>query len=73
MCMSKRHMLQEKAGIVLEFLNTDTSVAELCHKHNISPATFQDWKDKFMVSRKQALAGRGDAIKIHSWQLADMY
>ena len=66
MGMSKRRMPQEKVRIVLEFLNTSTSVAELCRKHNISPATFQDWKDKFMAGGKQSLAGRGDATKIHA-------
>ena len=34
--------------------------------HNISQVTFQDWKDKFMVGGKQALAGRGDTAKIHT-------
>ena len=62
--INKEIMTQEKARIVLEFLNTSTSAAELCRKHNISPATFQDWKDKFMAGGKQALAGRGDVAKI---------
>ena len=57
--MSKRRTPQEKARIVLEFLNTGASAAELCRKHNVSPATFQDWKDKFMEGGKQALAGPG--------------
>ena len=58
MDISKRRMPHEKARIVLEFLNTNTSAAELCRKHNISPAAFQDWKNKFMTGGKQALAGR---------------
>ena len=57
MGMSKRRMPQEKARIVLEFLNIGTSAAKLCCKHNILPATFQDWKDKFIAGGKQALAG----------------
>ena len=55
--MNKRRTPQEKARIVLEFLNTGTSAAELCRRHNVTPATFQDWKDKFMEGWKQALAG----------------
>ena len=51
---------------MLEFLNADTSVAELCRQHNISPAAFQDWKDKFMAGGKQALAGRVDMATIHT-------
>ena len=61
--MSKRRSPQEKAGIVVEFFNTSISAAELCRRHNISPATFQDWKDKFLQGGKQALADRGNAAK----------
>ena len=61
--MSKRRSPQEKAGIVVEFFNTNISAAELCRRHNVSPATFQDWKDKFLQGGKQALADRGDATK----------
>ena len=57
--MSKRCTSQEKARIVLEFLNTGMYAAGLCRKHNVSPATFQNWEDKFMKGGKQALAGRG--------------
>ena len=47
----------------MEFFNTNISAAELCRRHNVSPATFQDWKDKFVQDGKQALAERGDATK----------
>ena len=46
--MNKKRNLQDKARIVMEFINTSISAAELCRKHNISPTTFQDWKDKFV-------------------------
>ena len=72
MGMSKRRMPQEKARVVLEFLNTSTSAAALCRKHNISPATFQDWKDKFMAGGKQALVGRGDVAKIHTKEMENL-
>ena len=60
--MNKKRTLQEKVRIVLEFLNTGTSVAELCRKHNISPATFQNWKDKFMEGEKQVLSDAGGKV-----------
>ncbi len=31
----------------------------------ISPATFQDWKGKFLQGGKHALINRGDAAKNH--------
>ena len=46
--MSKKRSPQDKARIVMEFINTSISDAELCCKHNISPTTFQDWKDRFL-------------------------
>ena len=50
--MKKRISPQDKVGIVLEFLNTDISVVELCRKHNISPPIFYQWNDKFVQTGK---------------------
>ena len=57
---------------MLEFLNTGASAAELCHKHNISPAIFQDWENKFMEGEKQALAGREDMVRIHAKEVENL-
>lgn len=64
--MSKRRSPQEKASIVTEFFTTNISAAELCRKHNVSPATFQDWKEKFLQGGKQALTDKGGAAKNHA-------
>lgn len=50
---------QIKIQIVLEFFTTNISTAELCRKHNLSPQTFQTWKEKFLHGGKQALQTRG--------------
>jgi len=47
----------EKVRIVLESLNTNISTAELCRKHNISPPTFYQWKEKFIEAGKVSLNG----------------
>ena len=60
--MSKRRTPQDKARIVLEFLNTGTSAAELCRKHNVPLATLQGWKDKFMEGGNQALSNAGGKV-----------
>ena len=57
--MSKRRNPQDKARIVMEFFSTNITAAELCRKHNVSPATSQDWKDKFLQGGKQALVAEG--------------
>ena len=40
--MSKRCNPQDKARIVMEFFITNIAAAELCRKHSVSQATFQD-------------------------------
>ncbi len=65
--MNKKHNPQDKAIIVMEFINTSISAAELCRKHNISPTTFQDWKDKFLQGGKEAfLLNKEDKTKNHT-------
>ena len=63
--MSKRRSPQDKADAVVEFFTTRISAAELCRRHNVSPATFQDWKEKFLQGGRQALASHGDVDKSH--------
>lgn len=55
----------EKVRIILEFLNTNITTAELCRKHNIHPQTFYQWRDKFIAGGKVSLNGtpKGDVCK----------
>ena len=61
--MSKRRSPQDKADVVVEFFTTRISAAELCRRHNVSPAAFQDWKEKFLQGGRQAPASHGDVDK----------
>ena len=70
--MSKRRTPQEKANIVTEFFTTRISAAELCRRHNVSPATFQDWRDRFLQGDRQALAGGGDRAKSHAREVENL-
>ena len=55
--MSKQKFTpQAKISIVLEFLNTNIKMADLCRKHNITPSTFCAWKEKFVEGGKNAIA-----------------
>ena len=47
---------EQKITIVLESLNTNISVDELCRKHNVTPNAFYGWKEKFVDAGKLALA-----------------
>ncbi len=70
--MNKKRTPQEKSSIVIEFFNTNISTAEICRKHNVSPATFQNWKEKFLQGGKQALAERGGATTSHSKEIENL-
>jgi transposase len=47
----------EKIRIVLESLNTNISMAELCRRYNVTPNAFYSWKEKFMHGGRLALSG----------------
>ena len=48
---------EDKVRIVLESLNTNISMAELCRKHGVTPNAFYAWREKFMQGGKLALPG----------------
>ena len=60
---SSKFTSAEKSRVVLESLNTNISTAELCRKHNISPPTLYQWREKFIGARKLALNGNDDTCK----------
>ena len=51
MTQRSRWSPDEKIRIVLESLNTNISMAELCRKYNVTPVTFYAWKEKFVQGR----------------------
>lgn len=48
---------EEKIRIVLESLNTNIALAELCRKYALNPNVFYRWKEQFMEGGKLALSG----------------
>jgi transposase-like protein len=48
---------EDKVRIVLESLNTNITLSELCRKYALSPAVFYHWREKFIQGGKLALAG----------------
>ncbi len=56
--MVRRHWTpEEKIRIVLESLNTNIGVAELCRKYAVTPTLFNYWRTRFVEGGKQALSG----------------
>lgn len=54
---SNRWTSEEKIRIVMESMNTNISLAELCRKYNLNPGVFRYWKDKFIHAGKLGLSG----------------
>jgi transposase-like protein len=48
---------EEKIRIVLESMNTNITIAELCRKYSVNPNVFYHWKEKFIQGGKLALSG----------------
>ena len=56
--MTRRYWTpDEKIRIVLESLNTNIGVAELCRKYAVTPTLFNYWRTRFIEGGKQALSG----------------
>ena len=44
-----RYSTDEKVRIVLQTLNPQASMAEMCREHNLAPRTVYGWKEKFLA------------------------
>ncbi len=56
--MVARHWTaEEKIRIVMEAMNTNITLAELCRKHSLNPNVFYQWKQEFIEGGKMALSG----------------
>jgi transposase-like protein len=53
----RRWTPEEKIRIVLESLNTNIGVAELCRRYAVTPTLFNYWRMRFIEGGKQALSG----------------
>ncbi len=54
----KRWTAKRRAGLVLEILRGDTSVAEAARKHALTVADIEDWKHRFLAGAENALRSR---------------
>jgi transposase len=49
---------EDRIRIVLESLNTNITLSELCRKYNLTPNTFYLWREKFIEGGKAGLSGQ---------------
>ncbi len=48
---------EEKIRIVLELMNTSTTLADLSRKYSVNPNLIYKWKEKFIDGGRLALSG----------------
>lgn len=56
---NKKLASKDKIAIVMEFLETDIKMADLCRKYDIQPGEFSKWKTQFIEGGKKAIESRG--------------
>jgi transposase len=56
---------EQKISIVMESLNTNISIAELCRKHNVTPSAFYGWRERFLEAGKHGLSSSGSPKDNH--------
>ncbi len=54
----KRWTAKRRAGLVMQILRGDTSVAEAARKHGLTVAELEDWRERFLVGAENALRSR---------------
>ncbi len=54
----KTYTVEEKYNIIFESLSTNQSISEICRKYEISPSTFQIWKEQFLTGARSGLEGK---------------
>jgi transposase-like protein len=47
--------VDEKLAIVLEGLKGDRSILEICKSHEITPAQYYGWREKFLDSARRSV------------------
>ena len=61
--MTRRHWTpEEKIRIVLESLNTNIGVAELCRKYALTPTLFNYWRTRFIEGGDRRYPVRGETV-----------
>jgi len=53
----KRYSAEDKIRIVIQGLQGESSIAELCRQEGISQATYYKWSKEFLEAGKQRLSG----------------
>ena len=60
----RRFTPRDKILIVMEFIETDIKMADLCRKHNLNPGTFSRWKTRFMDGGRKHIESRGVSDRV---------
>ena len=53
--MTGKFTVEQKYEILMESLNSDESIAEICRKPGVAPVNFRKWRERFLEGGKKAL------------------
>ena len=69
-----RWSTDEKIRIILQTFNPETSMAETCRQHNLSPRTVYNWKERFLEAGRGAFDGTdaSKAAKNHRKEISSL-
>lgn len=78
--MKKRRKFtaRQRVQIVLEGLQTDTSVAEVCRRHQISSTLYYRWRDQVFENADRLFEKRGkrsevvEGLEAENWRLKEV-
>ncbi|MEM0136173.1 MAG: transposase [Thermoplasmatales archaeon] len=48
---------EEKFEVIMESINTNITVTELCRKYGTAPSLYYKWRDQFFAGSRNGLAG----------------
>ena len=70
----KSRSTDEKVRIVVQILNPQASMAEICSEHNLVLRTVYGWKEKFLVGGRISLDGpdASKQAKRHKKEIASL-
>ena len=55
--MKNHKSSEEKFNIIMESINTNITVADLCRKYGITSSVYYEWRNRFSEGAKNGLAG----------------
>jgi transposase len=64
----KRYSPREKLSVVLEGLRGESSITEICRRHDVSQNLYYKWKEQFLRGGIEIFENQGKTAKSKAYQ-----